>query len=90
MDIEITVVFEMIQTQKYIYHVFFPTEDPSFYCIYVGIIHEIRNDNVGLEDIKAHRTRKGRGAGGDRGQVQIDKDKKQGRRIKKIDILKMA
>lgn len=58
MDIEITVVFEMIQTQKYIYHVFFPTEDPSFYCIYVGIIHETRNDNVGLEDIKAHRTKK--------------------------------
>lgn len=61
MDLETTAVFEMIQTQKYKYHVFFPTVDPSLYCIYVGINPETRKDYVGLEDTKRKR---GGGTGG--------------------------
>lgn len=55
MDLEITVVFEMIQTQKYKYHFFFLTVDHGF-NVYVGINPETMNDNVGLEDLKAQRT----------------------------------
>lgn len=65
MDLEITAVFELIQTQKYKYHVFILTVDPSLYCIYAGIHPETRNDNVGLEDMKKKRSGE-MGAGADR------------------------